>query len=311
MSYNISQGLRQFTAASQLLTQRPAVKALEPEFIPTEGKELLEELNCPVCLKLMTNPRFLECGHTLCQGCLGQWSEQCALCRKKKPRVRTAPSSLERTILEKVKGDCGSCKRQKISLLEWNRHYTQECSGLLCVNAGCQKKVTTSQEEHNLECEHFVVVCPCNKKCNWTGKYKDRPKHLSECEHYQFAERLKSWKNLNKSIVDQVSRLATSQAELHKTASVKIGDYCFKHNLPPPLSYIKQHLVVSHKNSPDMIRVLTCAVSITPPGIVLNGAFYNFQSCLLVLVLDQDQLKAFINNERELSPEFRLYYKPV
>jgi len=43
----------------------------------------LDDLKCPVCKEVYTDPRILSCGHTFCRPCIGALSERaCPICRK-------------------------------------------------------------------------------------------------------------------------------------------------------------------------------------------------------------------------------------
>uniref|UniRef100_A0A8I3WWT3 RING-type E3 ubiquitin transferase n=2 Tax=Callithrix jacchus TaxID=9483 RepID=A0A8I3WWT3_CALJA len=71
-----------------------------------------EEVTCPICLELLTEPLSLDCGHSFCQACitanhkestLHQGERSCPLCRMSYPSENLRPNRHLANIVERLK----------------------------------------------------------------------------------------------------------------------------------------------------------------------------------------------------------------
>lgn len=120
----------------------------------TSQSALLELLECPVCMDIMSPP-LLQCtnGHMLCNDCRGK-IYKCPQC----------------------KVSLNSCSRNRAleSLAE---------TALLvnCPNHGCRKPFKLSRlAKHSTVCEFAPMMCPHDESCTWSGSIypKTVVKHL-------------------------------------------------------------------------------------------------------------------------------------
>lgn len=107
--------------ASSLLS----IKAAEtrPRALSSRSKTALEdELSCPVCCEIFTDPVVLKCSHSFCKNCLQQfWNKkaakrECPVCRSKcslqEPTVSLALKNVCETLLKEqgLKGSSGDAQ---------------------------------------------------------------------------------------------------------------------------------------------------------------------------------------------------------
>lgn len=80
-------------------------------------KTIREQINCGICWAILKEPVTMECGHTLCQGCVAEWHEKtgtCPFCRRNASMPVAANCVLKnvvRNIQEAV------TKRQRVKLM--------------------------------------------------------------------------------------------------------------------------------------------------------------------------------------------------
>ncbi|XP_076455812.1 bifunctional apoptosis regulator-like isoform X2 [Babylonia areolata] len=83
-----------------------------------------EEFVCPVCLLLLLDPTTLNCGHTVCRGCLAGWylssqprRQECPTCRQKwlgSPQINT----MLRNVVERLHGERSAERRREMEANE-------------------------------------------------------------------------------------------------------------------------------------------------------------------------------------------------
>ncbi|XP_067312778.1 E3 ubiquitin-protein ligase TRIM39 [Pseudorasbora parva] len=133
--------------------------ALRPRASSSHSKSPLEdELSCPVCCEIFTDPVVLKCSHSFCRFCLHQfWSRkaakrECPVCRRKssltEPTVSLALKNVCDAILQEQKRQAGSAAANGTSKPE-----------ALCAVHGEGLKLFCQHDEEVLCC-----VCQTSKK---------------------------------------------------------------------------------------------------------------------------------------------------
>jgi hypothetical protein len=128
--------------------------------------ELLEELECPVCMEYLSSPiKMCENGHNVCGGCKERLAE-CPTCRGEFLNVRNI-------VLEKFAARAVyPCKNRE---------------------AGCAETFTANGKgSHLAECLFQSRECPFRKlsgvDCDWTGTVSDIPFHVIDKHNSETAE---------------------------------------------------------------------------------------------------------------------------
>ena len=156
-------------------------KGVEYEFVDTP-KGFLEELNCPICLELVSDPVQTSCGHLFCGQCI-KGTNTCPIDRK---QFTPHPDNFNERRVRNFKVKCPNkgrgCQWQG-SLGDADKHINTNCIYLMvkCENAGCDVKV----ERRNL-LQHMWTVCPLRlydcPHCNTEDTYlKVTTTHFTVC----------------------------------------------------------------------------------------------------------------------------------
>ena len=189
------------------------LKGIEKEFIVEEYLSLCEELTCPICLNLVSNPVTCKgCDNIFCTKCINEWhkvSKNCPnLCvLELKPVVFTVAN-----LLGKIKLKCFNYKKGCHSIICYKdlKHHSNRCDyNLKYCNCGegvlkkdfvdhvttcakltvknyckyCSKDIT-SDVEHYLKCTERTESC---LYCKQIVKTKDYREHLlSSCQRLNF-----------------------------------------------------------------------------------------------------------------------------
>ncbi|XP_058627388.1 E3 ubiquitin-protein ligase TRIM39-like [Onychostoma macrolepis] len=141
-----------------------------PPSLTSSSGPLSEELQCPVCLDLFTNPVTIPCGHSFCKSCLNQcWDKSedcyCPLCKEKfskRPdlKINTALRQVVQLFKEKSGVTtsevlCDICDDRKLKALK---------SCLMCQSSYC---------ETHLEPHHRVPRLKKHKLINAVENLED------------------------------------------------------------------------------------------------------------------------------------------
>jgi E3 ubiquitin-protein ligase NRDP1 len=144
--------------------------------------ELLEQnLKCPICLNIVTEPFESSCcGHLFCKKCTKNITNICPICRSNKVKFRE--NAFIKNFMDNIYVDC-------------------------CY--GCEKSLPISQlKVHRFFCEKSTFKCTVNN-CNVEATKNEIFKHMKECHSDQMvilAEHYASVKNIfdKHSLIEQI-----------------------------------------------------------------------------------------------------------
>lgn len=131
-------------------------------------EKIEEDVNCPICFDIYSDPKILQCSHSFCQKCLEKLGLQdsklvCPVCRKVTPIPRRGVASLKpafhinclleiRELLQKQDPPGTARKVRRCSVHE-NRElqlYCDTCKKFICLACG----MTENNHHHH----HFVAL---------------------------------------------------------------------------------------------------------------------------------------------------------
>ena len=147
-------------------------KGVKFTFIDTSVR-VLEELKCPICLELLSEPFVTDCHHLFCKNCIEN-QLTCPTCRKL--FVATTPDIGSTRVLKAFKVKCPNsvegCEWQG-DLGDAEEHLEKKCQHqkVECPNGcGGKMKRKTVQLHTQSDCTHRPYRCP---HCDHKGVYKD------------------------------------------------------------------------------------------------------------------------------------------
>ena len=158
-------------------------KGVEYEFV-NAPKELLEELKCPICLDLVSDPVKTSCSHLFCEECI-EGINQCPL-----DRTRIFITSILHDINQRVRNLKVKCPnkergcRWQGKLGDAEEHTSTDCDPdqfVMCYNEGCYVQI----EKRSLV-DHMYYVCPQRvyncPYCNEEDTYREvTTTHFTVC----------------------------------------------------------------------------------------------------------------------------------
>ena len=157
-------------------------KGVEYEFVDTQA-ELLEELRCPICLDLVSDPVQTSCGHLFCGKCI-KGTNTCPIDRE---QFTSHPDNFNDRRVRNFMVECPNkgrgCQWQG-SLGEADKHTDGNCEYqfVKCCNEGCDVEI----EKRSLV-DHMYYVCPQRVYncpfCAEEGTYCEvTTAHFTKCE---------------------------------------------------------------------------------------------------------------------------------
>ena len=156
---------------------------VEYEFVDTQA-DLLEELKCPICLELVSDPVQTSCGHLFCGKCI-KGTKTCPIDRK---LFTYHPDNFNdrrvRNFMVKCPKEGRSCQWQG-SLGDAKKHIDTSCAYQMvkCDNEHCNVKVERRQLTRHMQngCLQRMYKCPhCSEENTY---FEVTTTHFTTCEH--------------------------------------------------------------------------------------------------------------------------------
>ena len=159
-------------------------RGVDYEFVSTHT-ELLEELKCPICLELVSDPVQTSCGHLFCGKCI-KGIKQCPVDRNNFATT-PSPDHFNHQRLHNLKVKCpnkGGCQWQG-NLGDANKHTDTDCDYqlVMCRNEGCNVQIERRNLVEHMDCVCLERMYNC-PYCSEKGTYlKVITAHFTVCEY--------------------------------------------------------------------------------------------------------------------------------
>ena len=162
-------------------------RGVEYQFVST-AKQLLDELKCPICLELVSDPVQTSCGHLFCGKCIIR-SEKC-ICPVDRERFTSHADTFNDRRVRNFKVKCPNNER----VCQWQgclgdveEHTDADCDYQIvdCDHIDCEVKVERRwlAEHMQAECLQRMEMCSfCNENDTHVN-LKVTKTHLTVCEH--------------------------------------------------------------------------------------------------------------------------------
>ena len=157
-------------------------KGVEYQFVNTQT-EFLEELQCAICLELVSDPVQTSCGHLFCGECI----EGITHCPIDREIFTTTPDHFNKRRVRNFKVKCHNkgrgCQWQG-NLGDADKHINTNCDYQIveCDNEGCDEEIERRHLAHHMhnECSERMYNCPF---CAEEGTYCEvTTVHFTACE---------------------------------------------------------------------------------------------------------------------------------
>ena len=158
-------------------------KRVEYKFVNTP-QVFLDELKCPICLELVTEPVQTSCGHLFCKNCI-RGVESCPVDRA---QFTTTPDHFNERRLRRFKVKCTNSEKGcgwEGDLGDAEKHTEDLCPFTICKchNSGCNKRM-----ERRLIDEHMRTMCSHRWRscthCNEEYLKVNEAGHTTICEAF-------------------------------------------------------------------------------------------------------------------------------
>ena len=152
------------------------------EFVNTE-KHFLEELKCPICLELVSDPVQTSCGHLFCRKCIKE-AETCPVDRES---FSASSDHYNERRVRNFKVNCPNkgrgCQWQG-ELGDADTHKSTNCSYVIvaCTNDGCDLEMERRHLDNHLSksCSQRRYTCPY---CSHQDTYQEVvTTHFTKCQ---------------------------------------------------------------------------------------------------------------------------------
>ena len=248
-------------------------KGIEYEFVNIPN-EFLEELQCPICLELVSDPVQTSCGHLFCGKCI----EELMKCPTNRTVFTTTPDLFNSRRIRNIKVKCPNkgrgCQWQG-NLEDAHKHTSVncDCQIMLCSNEGCddgierrhlvdhmynkrpermykcrfcniEDRYLNMTTTHHTICEHILLPCPagCGKLGLVRGNMADHlsedcPDELVPCTFaIAGCQQIVKRKNLQQHLYDKDEHLDAVLLS-HVSLTVLVRDLLYGSTLNIPLSF--------------------------------------------------------------------------
>ena len=157
-------------------------KGVEYEFVTTHT-EILEELQCPICLELVSDPVQTNCGHIFCGKCIKR-TKTCPIDRK---TFTVTPDEFNKRRLKNFKVKCPNSEKGcywQGDLGEAEKHTRDVCqfTVVACRNVDCNEEMTRQELDEHMRnlCLQRKYNCPhCHKESTY---HNVTTKHFTICK---------------------------------------------------------------------------------------------------------------------------------
>ena len=159
-------------------------RGIDYEFVNIP-KEFLEELKCPICLELVSDPVQTSCGHLFCRKCI-KGIKQCPVDRNNFTTT-PSPDHFNHRRVHSFKVKCpnkGGCQWQG-NLGDANKHTDTDCDYqfVMCRNERCNVKIERRNLVEHMDCVCLERMYNC-PYCSEKGTYlKVTTAHFTVCEY--------------------------------------------------------------------------------------------------------------------------------
>ncbi len=183
---------------------------------------LVDDLTCCRCRKVLEDPVKVICGHICCKNCVQTENEMKKLiCSKCKMELKEDKQAIvEEEVcarLDNLFMKCSLGCKNILPLKEMPSHVIAKCQLRMigCINRGCSHRCPVSHlDKHLVECNFRLIQC---EVCNSCVCYRDMPAHQAVKKCYQQQLKSKRVTSARKLSSDLKDHRLTLQQQKHFT----------------------------------------------------------------------------------------------